>query len=196
MTAGMHRRPNQRRDALHTAARDTWTLIQLSWLVLTIPISRRARPVAAAGGATATTPPAEAPGAPAASVAPVRPAGAPLQLPGAAPGGATAPPGAAARPDWVWYASEHGPWPARTDQPRGQHPYPAPAYNIQAIPLPGRLAVIDGTGAFAAIRQPVPPSLRDTGQLEALAAPIVREWATDTATLTRLLGDLRALEVS
>jgi hypothetical protein len=189
MTAGMHRRPNQRRDALHTAARDTWTLIQLSWLVLTIPISRRARPVAAAGGATATTPPA-------ASVAPVRPAGAPLQLPGAAPGGATAPPGAAARPDWVWYASEHGPWPARTDQPRGQHPYPAPAYNIQAIPLPGRLAVIDGTGAFAAIRQPVPPSLRDTGQLEALAAPIVREWATDTATLTRLLGDLRALEVS
>jgi hypothetical protein len=110
MTAGMHRRPNQRRDALHAAARDTWTLIRLTWLILATLISRRAYP-RAAGGATATVMTAPvAPEAPApTSGAPVREqrAGASPQPPDAAPEGVTAPatPGAA-RPPWVTW---HGP---------------------------------------------------------------------------------------
>jgi hypothetical protein len=192
MTAGRHRLDGQRRDTWHAWLRDARAVIRLTWLVLTIPISRRVH--GAAGGVT-VLPPDGALGAPAAPVAPVRPAGASLncpQLRPAAPEGVTAPatPGAATRPPWVWYAGD-GPWPAQ----RGQHPYAAPAYGIEAFPLPGHLAVIDGTGAFAAISRPASPSLRDTGHLEALAAPAVREWATDTATLTRALDGLRALEV-
>ncbi len=107
MTAGRHRRDGQYRDdlsawlrSLRATARDTWTVIRLSWLVLTILISRRVP--RAAGGAPGRFPVAGAPEAPATACPPGR-AGASPRLPDAAPGEVTAPasPGAATRPPWV-----------------------------------------------------------------------------------------------
>ena len=107
MTAGMHRRPGQRRDAWHAWIRDARAVIRLTWLILATLISRRAHP-RAAGGAPGWPPVAGAPEAPAPTPVPLNGAGASPRPPDAAPEGATAPatPGAAARPPWVTW---HGP---------------------------------------------------------------------------------------
>jgi hypothetical protein len=228
MTAGMHRRPNQRRDAIATRIRHArkrlrravrnllWAagdrlcarkltfslghqVVELGWKlsgpfamtpvqpIPTTPISRRATP-RAAGGATGPTPTAVAPEAPAPTGAPVRDAraGASPQSRDAAPEGVTAPatPGAATRPDWAWYPGT-GPWPAHHDQ-RGQHPFDAPVYGHRDGQRVRRPTAVIRNGHV---------SQRETGQLEALAMPAPREWATDQDTLTRALDGLRALEV-
>jgi len=118
MSRGRHARDGQRRDAIR------------AWIarhIPSIPISRRVH--GAAGGATATTPPAEAPEAPA-PPAPVPGAGASPELPRlrhADPEGAAAPaPGAgAARPPWVTW---HG--------PPGTPPPPRPAARRDTIAMP------------------------------------------------------------
>lgn len=79
----------------------------------------------------------------------------------------------------------------------GQHPYAGePLYGIATVHRDGLLLAVDGTGPCAVIRQPGPPSLRDTGALEALAAPAAAEWDTSLAGLTRLLYALRTLDVA
>jgi hypothetical protein len=100
MTAARHARDGQRRDWLTAIARDTWTLIRLSWLILATQISRRVP--RAAGGAPGRPPRAGAPEVPAPATSPPGGAGTSLKLRNADPEAAAAPatPGAA-RPPWV-----------------------------------------------------------------------------------------------